>query len=101
IQTQHQHTFLPHPSRPHPPTPHTSFFFKSPAHHRHLHNNRHSFPTRRSSDLGDAPREADFVRGVPRCGSVTAALPARSRPRSEEHTSELQSPVVISYAVFC
>src|SRR5213079_3769433 len=25
----------------------------------------------------------------------------RRRPRSEEHTSELQSPVVISYAVFC
>src|ERR1051325_4053544 len=24
-----------------------------------------------------------------------------SRPRSEEHTSELQSPYVISYAVFC
>src|ERR1051325_11920343 len=23
------------------------------------------------------------------------------RPRSEEHTSELQSPYVISYAVFC
>ena len=23
------------------------------------------------------------------------------QPRSEEHTSELQSPVVISYAVFC
>src|SRR5213079_833498 len=26
---------------------------------------------------------------------------ARRRTRSEEHTSELQSPVVISYAVFC
>src|SRR6186997_3533818 len=25
----------------------------------------------------------------------------RRRHRSEEHTSELQSPVVISYAVFC
>src|ERR1051325_12061438 len=24
-----------------------------------------------------------------------------ARPRSEEHTSELQSPYVISYAVFC
>src|SRR5213079_3727021 len=27
--------------------------------------------------------------------------PARGEVRSEEHTSELQSPVVISYAVFC
>src|SRR6184192_491101 len=25
----------------------------------------------------------------------------RRRPRSEEHTSELQSPIDISYAVFC
>src|SRR5213079_3525008 len=29
------------------------------------------------------------------------ALQAPAEPRSEEHTSELQSPVVISYAVFC
>jgi len=28
-------------------------------------------------------------------------LPAEERPRSEEHTSELQSPHTISYAVFC
>src|SRR3546814_9301973 len=27
--------------------------------------------------------------------------PARGRPRSEEHTSELQSLMRISYAVFC
>src|SRR6187431_3804685 len=33
----------------------------------------------------------------------SAARPRRSRrsPRSEEHTSELQSRTVISYAVFC
>src|SRR3546814_3396626 len=30
-----------------------------------------------------------------------AAAPAFSRPRSEEHTSELQSLMRISYAVFC
>src|ERR1051325_12092558 len=28
-------------------------------------------------------------------------LGLEARPRSEEHTSELQSPYVISYAVFC
>ena len=27
--------------------------------------------------------------------------PLLAHPRSEEHTSELQSPVPISYAVFC
>src|SRR5213082_3922511 len=33
----------------------------------------------------------------PRCQGDAAAPP----PRSEEHTSELQSPDTISYAVFC
>src|ERR1051325_6867794 len=31
----------------------------------------------------------------------TDTRPIRTDPRSEEHTSELQSPYVISYAVFC
>src|SRR5213079_68214 len=34
-------------------------------------------------------------------GVITCGLPCFFRRRSEEHTSELQSPVVISYAVFC
>src|SRR5213595_3627056 len=34
------------------------------------------------------------------CPYFAAYLPRRPR-RSEEHTSELQSPSVISYAVFC
>src|SRR3546814_6658808 len=53
---------------------------------------------------------------IPRAGSVSAPARARSRPdllrcagrgiasgtgRSEEHTSELQSLMRISYAVFC
>src|SRR3546814_1115475 len=46
------------------------------------------------------------ARGVnARCRAVRAPLSARSRgyrkPRSEEHTSELQSLMRISYAVFC
>src|SRR3546814_14859956 len=69
-----------------------------------------SFPTRRSSDLlhvrgvGFEPRQdADRV-------ARTAHTPARSCPqrrysqqthRSEEHTSELQSLMRSSYAVFC
>src|SRR5213075_3607788 len=33
--------------------------------------------------------------------SRCASSPNDARPRSEEHTSELQSRLVISYAVFC
>src|SRR3546814_8713268 len=41
--------------------------------------------------------------GKPRCESSRAPLQYRHRqqPRSEEHTSELQSLLRISYAVFC
>src|ERR1051325_11969652 len=43
-------------------------------------------------------RSADRIRACihPRCGSTRGC-----DGRSEEHTSELQSPYVISYAVFC
>src|SRR3546814_2295051 len=34
-------------------------------------------------------------------GNIGAAAAARAKPRSEEHTSELQSLMRISYAVFC
>src|SRR3546814_3988333 len=96
----------------------------------------HSFPTRRSSDLGDAANKAAAIRAL---GEIAAwfkrvephspvsflleravlwsdtpldqwlaeVVPdestlagIRSR-RSEEHTSELQSLMRISYAVFC
>src|SRR3546814_14019809 len=36
-----------------------------------------------------------------RRGGAAAARPAECRARSEEHTSELQSLMRISYAVFC
>ena len=36
-----------------------------------------------------------------RCGRFAVLLVWASDRRSEEHTSELQSPSVISYAVFC
>src|SRR3546814_10773501 len=93
-----------------------------------LHVRTHSFPTRRSSDLGvgddldartwrgvfrqlvaaglldvDAEgygglRLTDASRAVLR-GEHTIML--RKELRSEEHTSELQSLMRISYAVFC
>src|SRR3546814_2604053 len=72
------------------------------------------FPSRRSSDLRVQPNEAfkdlfaifgrnagPVVLNPDRGGSLIdnhADLPAR---RSEEHTSELQSLMRISYAVFC
>src|SRR5437867_7282311 len=59
-----------------------------PADHRHLH----SFPTRRSSDLRAStsrPRQRTAKRL--RCGPGTRCSGAGSA-RSEEHTSELQSP---------
>src|SRR3546814_8877204 len=43
--------------------------------------------------LGLVPAESDML---PRIG-----IGRRGRPRSEEHTSELQSLMRISYAVFC
>src|SRR3546814_9951001 len=51
------------------------------------------FPVRLERGLGD-----------PRWGAHQAAggtLQAQPQPRSEEHTSELQSLMRISYAVFC
>src|SRR5438552_8295406 len=66
--------------------PSSLFFFQCSVHHRDLH----SFPTRRSSDL------VSRRRGTPRRASSTSK-PARHSgasdvARSEEHTSELQSP---------
>src|SRR3546814_6380962 len=77
----------------------------------------HSFPTRRSSDLG--PRLARARKAKARGGSpargpcsigqlnlrlqrLRGGISAPSfKQRSEEHTSELQSLMRISYAVFC
>src|SRR5213594_4761021 len=72
------------------------FFFKSYGDPQDLHKRSHSFPTRRSSDL--PPRESWSS-----CPRTTLWHPPgpSDRPRSEEHTSELQSRTLISYAVFC
>src|SRR3546814_8019142 len=76
-----------------------------------------SFPTRRSSDLDDRPAQVvdligivDFAGFEPRdqldvlrAENAVAldAYPAETGARSEEHTSELQSLMRNSYAVFC
>src|SRR3546814_15094637 len=70
----------------------------------------HSFPTRRSSDLrtNTGRRSAgEAGRKVPAGDHDDIRRPRRrqqqhsDRMRSEEHTSELQSLMRISYAVFC
>src|SRR3546814_3169192 len=60
---------------------------------RHLCHRRHQLVSRQA--------EADPVR-LPRGGADgPGSLPLRQTRRSEEHTSELQSLMRISYAVFC
>src|SRR3546814_16690997 len=96
-----------------------SLFFEGDGDHRDLHVLTHSFPTRRSSDLDlansaiddrqadGAPRPADArphaipLQIVIGLGIMLIALPAMLGWRSEEHTSELQSLMRISYAVLC
>src|SRR3546814_14412025 len=101
------------------------FFYEGSGDHGDLHVLTPSYPTRRSSDLlADEPTGnldestadivcAEFLQLVR--GEGSAALGAthneriaakmdrvfRLHERSEEHTSELQSLMRISYAVFC
>src|SRR3546814_9058054 len=105
------------------------FFFDGYGDPRDLHVLPHSFPTRRSSDLRSRCRCCTTSpSSVSRCSStagpstscssqcpcrgwscnapvgVSSCEPAARtrRPlRSEEHTSELQSLMLISYAAFC
>src|SRR3546814_6859704 len=106
------------------------WFFVCYGDHRDLHGLSHSFPSRRSSDLATPrskvarskaarPRldraEAWLISGptatrnlppAPPSGSAAAwrsgtTIPLAISRRSEEHTSELQSLMRLSYAVFC
>src|SRR3546814_19667883 len=107
------------------------FFFKCNVDHQDRHVLTHSFPTRRSSDLPGTPntsvarpsgrRRKSVLRSTlctEACGSsvvlgfqtprrIATCSPRsvqrwkRAPNRSEEHTSELQSLMRISYAVFC
>src|SRR3546814_10287186 len=48
-----------------------------------------------AAEAGEERRVAEILHALP------AIMAATARPRSEEHTSELQSLMRISYAVFC
>src|SRR3546814_13474112 len=93
-------------------------FFELYGDHRDLHVLTHSFPTRRSSDLYALGRKLKIEKVDTQgwllrrhnggyAGQGRGHQPARRRGRgggllrSEEHTSELQSLMRISYAVFC
>src|SRR5437763_11117922 len=65
------------------------FFFHCCAPHRHLH----SFPTRRSSNLAGHGLYY-YVPGLLK-HFTAAQINALIAPRSEEHTSELQSPMYL------
>src|SRR3546814_4074420 len=53
-------------------------------------------------ELGTAERRADFKGRLDRVNALVLAYSELEVPvRSEEHTSELQSLMRISYAVFC
>src|SRR3546814_9268650 len=63
---------------------------------------RHRGSSRRADRSGRAPAAAGWRPA--RCAAAAPPPPARGSPpaaRSEEHTSELQSLMRISYAVFC
>ena len=53
-----------------------------------------------AEEIIHAVEEAGYGASLP-APAGQAAPAAAARPRSEEHTSELQSPILISYAVFC
>src|SRR3546814_1680488 len=91
------------------------FVFYRCCDHRELHVLTHSFPTRRSSDLltfvvvGAGPTGVEMAGALAELARFALSKDfrridprlARVVVRSEEHTSELQSLMRISYAVFC
>src|SRR3546814_6188751 len=89
------------------------FVFLVDGDHRDLHVLTHSVPTRRSSDLVVEPGARRRLAGwqklrlagpggeEARLGRLREGRQLRRKARSEEHTSELQSLMRTSYAVFC
>src|SRR3546814_5445727 len=54
-----------------------------------------------SAEAQHAPPLTEFLSGLAQGGAETTIFQVQRKHRSEEHTSELQSLMRISYAVFC
>src|SRR3546814_3989576 len=93
---------------PHPEEPRSGVSKGEAGNCRHLTRSSMQFGTRAGAALVDDAALAEAVQregGVQRVRRVVrdgmGEAPAGGRRRSEEHTSELQSLMRISYAVFC
>src|SRR3546814_8993519 len=62
---------------------------------------KYIFGAQRVAVIGVAPHPAQRCRSIERAGQTVARQGKTVEQRSEEHTSELQSLMRISYAVFC
>src|SRR3546814_7149976 len=68
---------------------------------RRLHGRRRLLPAARGQQAGDRKAGQQRREAEPGGDHDLGTLRISRRPRSEEHTSELQSLMRISYAVFC
>src|SRR3546814_7010825 len=95
----------PHPrsTRTHPLVPYTTLFRSLVDDARHHPRRDHAAPAGLLRIMGvgvERPVVAHAVREIADT-ILGRGLDILARPRSEEHTSELQSIMRISYAVFC
>src|SRR3546814_6641744 len=65
------------------------------------HCTKHNYLVKDPAKLGHIIHEAFHIATSGRPGPVVVDIPKDVQVRSEEHTSELQSLMRISYAVFC
>src|SRR3546814_7325680 len=98
----------PRSTRTDPLFPYTTRFRSPPQHtpHRHTHTHTHARARAYQNSVFARTTDAEDKQGKSGAASssaTTAAAITTTTPkdRSEEHTSELQSLMRISYAVFC
>src|SRR3546814_4878284 len=104
----------PRPTRTDPLLPYTTLF-RSSIHDRHLlfvveiggrthaaHQHRHAILAREIDDQARETQDLDVLQFADHLANqLDTLVECELRVRSEEHTSELQSLMRISYAVFC
>src|SRR3546814_9713785 len=80
--------------------PYTTLFRSTAAERMDLHDRKTEVEPTRPAKTAAKPGTAPDMSAAARAESGLSARPAPAQ-RSEEHTSELQSLMRISYAVFC